>query len=87
MNGIEIKDLYLSAYLKSEGIPLESFRRLGSHTIFTFQENEKIVELINNYITDRARINVKVFRNSLRDLKSLASGDIPVLRRGKENNF
>jgi len=77
MNKIEIKDLYLSAYLKSVGIPLISFETRNRHTIFVFQNDEKIGELINDYIRDEANINIKLFRNSLRDLKSLASGDIP----------
>lgn len=84
MDKIEIKDLYLSAYLKSEGIPLISFEPRDRHTVFIFQNDKKIGELINDYIRDQASINIKIFRNSLRDLKSLASGDIPMPKSEKE---
>jgi hypothetical protein len=84
MDKIEIKDLYLSAYLKSEGIPLISFKSRNGHTVFIFQNDEKIGELINDYIKDQASINIKIFRNSLRDLKSLASGDIPIPKSEEE---
>ncbi|NQT80262.1 MAG: hypothetical protein HQ555_07735 [Candidatus Aminicenantes bacterium] len=78
------KDLYLSAYLKSSGISLESVAKQGKHSIFYFKESEKARKLISRYIQDKATINVKLFRNSLRDLKSLVCGDIPILKDDKE---
>jgi len=84
MNKIACKDLYLSAFLKSKDIPLEAVERKGNHSIFYFQESKKTRDLINLYIKDQANINVKIFRNALKDLKSLASGDIPILKDDKK---
>lgn len=84
MEKIEIKDLYLAAFLKSNGIHLDSFEPHNRHTVFIFQNNEKAGELIDQYIKDNAKINIKIFRNSLRDLKSLASGDIPIPQKRQE---
>ena len=61
MEKIEIKDLYLAAYLKSEGIPLDSFEYRDRHTVFIFQDDNRVGELINNYIRDLAKINIKTF--------------------------
>lgn len=78
MNKVGCKDLYLSAYIKSKGIPIEHVARKGKHFIFYFKESDTIRNLIDEYVKDTASINVKAFRNALRDLKSLASGDIPI---------
>jgi len=78
MKIIEIKDLYLAAFLKCSGIPLESFEFRNNHTVFIFRSDDRVGEFINQYIRDQASINIKAFRNCLRDLKSLASGDIPI---------
>jgi len=77
MEKIEIKDLYLAAYLKCKNVPLESFKLHQRYAIFEFQNSEDVGELIQQYIKDQASVNIKAFRNCLRDLKSLASGDIP----------
>lgn len=85
MNKIEIKDLYLASYLLAAGIPLESFEKRDRHSVFIFQNNEKVGELVNQYIKDEANVNIRLFRNSLRDLKSLVSGDIPIPQNRKES--
>ncbi len=83
MDSIEIKDIYLAAYLKSEGITLESFEKRDQYTVFIFRNNDKVGKLIDQYIRDEAKINIKLFRNNLKDLKSIACGDIPVPRNRK----
>jgi len=75
---IACKDLYLGAFLRSQGIPMIDIERRANHSIFYFEESEKARELIDLYIRDKATASVIALRNSLRDLKSLVSGDIPM---------
>ena len=82
MERLEIKDLHLSAYLRAEGTPLHSIERRKGHVVFVFQANEKTRKLITKYIRDEASTNVRVYKNALRDLRSLAFGDIPLPKSG-----
>ena len=87
MEKIKIRDLYLSAYLKSEGIPFEGVERRRGHCVFIFSPSNTIDELMQAYFKDKVTINIQNFRACLRDLKSLASGDIPMQHNGDKGGI
>ena len=76
--GIGIKDLYLSAFLRLKGVPLLSVERQGDRSIFYFQAGEETGGLVAEYISGKALVNPQVLRLSLRELKSIVRDDIPL---------
>jgi hypothetical protein len=72
------KDLWLAAYLRTQNIPLIAIDRMGAHSIFYFEESERLHECVEQYVQDKAVVNLKSFRASLYDLKRLSAGDIPL---------
>ncbi len=76
------KDIWLAAYVKANDIPLIDIERQGNHSIFFFEESDKLTQLIEEYVKDRAVINIKVIKAALYSLKSLAVGDIPLTEKG-----
>ncbi|MBW2645929.1 MAG: hypothetical protein JRE23_07100 [Deltaproteobacteria bacterium] len=75
-NVIQTKDLYLGALLYSGGVPLETFERGGGFTVFVFKNTEEANKLVRAYLAGAAQVNLRAFKNSFRDLRSLAHGDI-----------
>ena len=63
-------DLYLSAFLKSKEVILQSINEKNGKVLFVFQDKGDIQDLINEYFNDS---NVKVlrFKASLGDLRSI----------------
>ena len=82
MEKIKLRDLYLASYLKSEGIPFEGVEHRRGYCIFIFSPSNKIDELMQRYFRGKVTINIQTFRACLRDLKSLAAGDISLAHDG-----
>ena len=61
MEKIRLRDLYLSAYLKSEGIPFEGMERRRGYSIFIFSPSSKIDELMQAYFKGKVHINIQNF--------------------------
>jgi hypothetical protein len=63
-------DLYLSAYLKSNGIILQGIDKENSKVIFIFKNDGNIQDLINRYFND-GPVPVLQFKASLGVLRSI----------------
>ncbi len=63
-------DLYLSAFLKSKGVILQSINEKDGKVIFIFQDNGDIQDLINKYFND-SDVGVLRYKAALRDLRSI----------------
>ena len=63
-------DLYLSAYLKSNGIILQGFVKENRKIIFIFKNDGNIQDLINRYFND-GPVPVLQFKASLGVLRSI----------------
>jgi len=63
-------DLYLSAYLKSNGIILQSIDKENSKVIFIFKNDGNIQDLVNKYFND-SDVRVLSYKAALRDLRSI----------------
>ncbi len=63
-------DLYLSAYLKSNGIILQGFVKENRKVIFIFKNDGNIQDLINRYFND-GPVPVLKFKASLGVLRSI----------------
>ena len=87
MNKIRVKDIYLSAFLKCRGVPFDGIERKRNFSFFLFIPNEETDELMQAYFKGKVHINIQNFRACLRDLKSLASGDIPMPHNGDKGGI
>lgn len=63
-------DLYLGAYLKSNGIILQGIEKEAGKVTFIFQDEGDIQDLINKYFND-SNVKVLSFKAALRDLRSI----------------
>ena len=63
-------DLYLSAFLKSKGIILQSTEKETGKVIFIFQNEGNIKDLINKYFND-SDVGVLSYKAALRDLRTI----------------
>lgn len=70
-NNYRIKDLYLAAYLYSEGAELGNVERVGKVCWFTFTNKSKCDELAGLYWKNQAVSKIKSFTDAIRTLKDL----------------
>ena len=70
LGSYKTSDLYLSAFLKSKGVILQSIDKKNGKVIFIFQDKGNILDLINKYFND-SDVNVLSFKAALRDLRSI----------------
>lgn len=79
----ETPDLYLSAFLKTNGVILQSINRKNGKVFFIFQNKGNIQDLINQYFNDSS-VGVLTYKAALRDLRSIIF-DYPSSLSAKEN--
>jgi hypothetical protein len=65
------RDIYLSAFLVATGVPLESSVRIEGRTMFKFEQQETLSQLITNFYADKANVSPLKYGNSLKNLKAL----------------
>jgi hypothetical protein len=63
-------DLYLAAFLKLKGQKLNVEKNKGK-AIFSFDENEELSKLVNEYLTEEGSCNPLSYTNSIKNLKNL----------------
>ena len=63
-------DLYLSAFLKSNGQKMSVVKNKNKAT-FVFDETPELISLVNNYLTDDAQCNPLSFANAIKNIKNL----------------
>ena len=52
------RDFYLSSYLIAAGMQLKSYHKTNGITTFEFDNSEKLQDLVNNYYSMNAFVNV-----------------------------
>ena len=67
----ENKDFYLSAFLMASGIDLISHRRKGSITVFGFQKNKQLKQLVDQYYNYSGEVIPMRYGSSIRNLKNI----------------
>lgn len=65
------KDIYLTAFLISCGLPLDSYTRTNGVTTFRIAENSGLHELIQAYYADHGNVSALRYGNSIKNLKNL----------------
>ncbi len=71
LNSYRIKDLYLAAYIYSEGLELRNVERMGKVCWFNFSDIEKCERLSDLYWKNQAIAKIKSFSDAIRTLKDL----------------
>ncbi len=67
----ENRDFYLSAFLIASGIDLISHRRQGSITVFGFEKNNEVKQLVDQYYTMDGSVKPMLYGTSIRSLKNI----------------
>ena len=65
------RDFYCSSYLIAAGMQLKSFHRTNGITTFEFDNSEKLQQLVNNYYSMSATVNVTAYGSAIKNLKSV----------------
>ena len=63
-------DLYLTSFLKMNGFKF-NITKTNKVITFSFEETEKLKELINDYLTGNGTCEPLLFTNSIKNLKNL----------------
>ena len=71
MNTYSNRDFYLSSYLIAAGEHLKSYHKTNGITTFEFNNTEKLNELISNYYSMNASVNVTAYGSAIKNLKSV----------------
>lgn len=67
-----LKDIYLAATIKQEGIPIVRVEGNGRQGIFVFKYSEKIEGIIAKYFNGELRVDPKGLFETWKSLKSMA---------------
>ena len=70
-NEYKSQDFYLSAYLMSSGIGLRSYHKENRLTVFVFEWDEHLDQIITQYYNMQAQVNPVTYGQSLKNLKSI----------------
>ncbi len=70
-NLYENKDFYLSAFLMASGLDLVEHRRKGAITVFGFENNNKLKQLVDQYYAMRGSVKPMQYGTYIRNLKSI----------------
>lgn len=62
-------DFYLAAYLKAQGLRLDSMEKEGRRTIFVFEDREERPTLIRSFYND-GDVRINAFTHAIQDLKA-----------------
>ncbi len=65
------KDFYLSAFLMASGLDLVEHRRQGPITIFGFEKNKKLMNLVDQYYAMKGSVKPMQYGTYIRNLKSI----------------
>lgn len=66
-----LKDMYLAAYLFSQGIELKGVERAGKTCWFVFADKSTCEKMANLYWSDQAEAKIKSFVEAIRSLKDI----------------
>ena len=71
LNNYRVKDLYLAAYIYSEGQELRDVERMGKVCWFIFSDTNKCEKLSDLYWKNQATSKIKSYTDAIRTLKDL----------------
>jgi hypothetical protein len=70
-NTYRLKDMYLAAYIFSQGFELKRVDRLGRTCWFVFADRKSCEVLANQYLTNKAEAKIKSFVEAIQSLKDI----------------
>ena len=85
-NLYESKDFYLAGYLMCSGVHMLSNKKTGQQTIFVFDNDGAVQNLIDKYYRMEARINPVTYGQALRNLKSIIHSNSNINIKPDTNN-
>ena len=71
MNTYNTEDLYLAAFLATQGFPIIQWSRETGLTNFVFEQSAELAQLVGAYYSNRAMISPLQYGNSLKNVKSM----------------
>ena len=66
-----LKDMYLAAYIYSQGVELKGIERLGKTCWFIYADKGLCEKLASLYWSDQAEAKIKSFVEAIRSLKDI----------------
>ena len=85
-NEYKSQDFYLSAYLMSSGIGLRSYHKENRLTVFVFEWNENLDQIITQYYNMQAQVNPVIYGQSIKNLKSIIHSNTNINSNQIQNN-
>ena len=70
-NEYKSQDFYLCAFLMAAGVQLRSYHKENRSTVFLFEKDNKLDELIGDFYSMRASVNPVSYGQSIKNLKSI----------------
>ena len=67
----ESREFYSSAFLIASGVELLTTYKEGPRTVFVFEDNEQVQDLLKNYFGMQATVNAASFAGAIKNLKSV----------------
>ena len=93
-NTYENRDFYLSAFLMASGLDLVEHRRQGPITIFRFNKNNEVKELVDQYYSMSGSVKPMQYGTYIRNLKSIlhntlseSNSEVNYVKQNKQRSF
>ena len=85
-NDYRSQDFYLCAFLMAAGAGLKSYHKENRSTVFLFEKDIKLDELIGDYYSMRASVNPVSYGQSIKNLKSIINSNTNINSNQIQNN-
>jgi hypothetical protein len=87
MKIFETKDFYLSGFLLCKGYRLIDNVRESGFTVFSFQDNPELQQIVSKYYKSEATIDPAVYGMTLRQLKGVMHNSVSIQNQVNNNEF
>jgi len=71
LDGYEISDFYLCAFLLTKGYKILSTKQDGRRTVFVLEDRSGLENEIKAFFNHEAKVEAISFKNSIQDLRTL----------------
>jgi len=85
-NEYKSQDFYLCAFLMAAGVQLRSYYKENRSTVFLFEKDNKLDELIGDFYSMRASVNPVSYGQSIKNLKSIIHSNTNINSNQIQNN-
>ena len=85
-NEYKSQDFYLCAFLMAAGVQLRSYHKENRSTVFIFEKDNKLDELIGDFYSMRASVNPVSYGQSIKNLKSIIHSNTNINSNQIQNN-